>query len=81
MREVAGFLDLQHQGVEESCGGEGGQAEAGEGGVLEVGAGVGEEDERHGCGRRLCAVVAQPWAAFSVPRRGCPVLMFEGLCC
>jgi len=30
------------------CGGEGGEAEAGEGGVLEVGAGVGEEDEGHG---------------------------------
>ncbi len=30
-------------------GGEGGQAEARFGGVLEVGAGVGEEDEGHGC--------------------------------
>ncbi len=29
-------------------GGEGGEAEAGLGGVLEVGAGVGEEDEGHG---------------------------------
>lgn len=31
-------------------GGEGGEAEAGEGGVLEVRAGVREEDEGHGCG-------------------------------
>lgn len=30
------------------CGGEGGEAEAGEGGVLKVRTGVGEEDEGHG---------------------------------
>lgn len=34
-------------------GGQGGQAEARFGGVLEVGAGVGEEDEGHGCGDGL----------------------------
>lgn len=33
--------------MELGCGGQGGQAEAGLGGVLEVGAGVGEEDEGH----------------------------------
>jgi len=54
--------------VQERCGGEGGQAEAGEGGVLEVRAGVGEEDEGHGwwefglcamAGRRRAGVLAR----------------------
>lgn len=34
--------------MELGCGGEGGEAEAGFGGVLEVGARMGEEDEGHG---------------------------------
>ena len=34
--------------MQQRCGGEGGEAEAGFGGVLEVGAGVREEDEGHG---------------------------------
>lgn len=45
--DVAAFLQLQEEGVQLGCGGEGGEAEAGLGGVLEVGAGVREEDERH----------------------------------
>ena len=42
------FLELEEEVVELGRGGEGGEAEAGFGGVLEVGAGVGEEDEGHG---------------------------------
>lgn len=45
---VAVFLELEEEVVELGCGGEGGEAEAGFGGVLEVGAGVGEEDKGHG---------------------------------
>ena len=45
---VAVFLELEEEVVELGCGGEGGEAEAGFGGVLEVGASVGEEDEGHG---------------------------------
>ena len=33
--------------MEHFCGGEGGEAERDAGGILEVGAGVGEEDEGH----------------------------------
>lgn len=57
--DVAAFLQLQEEGVQLVCGGEGGEAEAGLGGVLEVGAGVREEDEGHcffcgfGCGGEL----------------------------
>ena len=44
---VSVALETQHQGMEHFCGREGGEAEGDAGGVLEVGAGVGEEDEGH----------------------------------
>lgn len=44
---VPGALELEHQGVVEGGAGDGGEAEAGLGGVLEVGAAVGEVDEGH----------------------------------
>ena len=47
---VPGALELEHQGVVEGGAGDGGEAEAGLGGVLEVGAAVGEVDEGHSCG-------------------------------
>ena len=49
------FLELEEEVVELGCGGDGGEAEAGFGGVLEVGAGVGEEDEGHGRQRLAAA--------------------------
>ena len=45
--DVAAALELEHQGVVEGGAGDGGEAEAGLGGVLEVGAAVGEVDEGH----------------------------------
>lgn len=58
---VAAFLELQEEVVQLGGGGEGGEAEAGEGGVLEVRAGVREEDEGHGCG--VVGGVGGGWAA------------------
>ena len=46
-RDVAMELEGEHEGVELIGDGDGGKAETGEGGVLKVGAGVGEEDEGH----------------------------------
>lgn len=66
--DVAGSLEGEEEGVQHCCAGDRGQAEAGAGGVLEVGAGVGEEDEGHGVGavgRRTTAVRSGEWSGAS----------------